>query len=269
MVLDFQFNWSTLWVVVALYVITGLFGMSLSYHRNLSHKSFKLSKWLEYLFAYCGVLALEGNPIDWVSMHRYHHQVADTEQDPQRLDQRFLWLSNYYASTKRVDTRYFVIFQEMEKNILLMVRKQVRRDNVRDLEKQIFYKFIHKTYLLHPISLAMLLYVVGGMPFLIWGMGVRTVIVLHTTLLVNSICHRSGKQQWKTHDLSINNGWMSLVTFGESWHNNHHAFPYSARHGFEWWEIDIGWYVIRFLRAIGVATNVKLPPHKATHKQEL
>lgn len=103
-------------------------------------------------------------------MHRYHHQVADTEKDPQRLDQRFLWLSNYYASTKRVDTRYFVIFQEMEKNILLMVRKQVRRDNVRDLEKQIFYKFIHKTYLLHPISLAMLLYVVGGMPFLIWGM---------------------------------------------------------------------------------------------------
>ncbi|CAK9329452.1 unnamed protein product [Citrullus colocynthis] len=157
----------------------------------------------------------------------------------------------------------------MEKNILLMVRKQVRRDNVWDLEKQIFYKFIHKTYLLHPISLAMLLYVVGGMPFLIWGMGVRTVIVLHATLLVNSICHRSGRQQWKTRDLSINNGWMSLVTFGESWHNNHHAFPYSARHGFEWWQIDLSWYVIRFLQAIEVATNVKLPPHKATHKQEL
>ncbi|XP_038879870.1 palmitoyl-monogalactosyldiacylglycerol delta-7 desaturase, chloroplastic-like [Benincasa hispida] len=266
----FQFNWSALWVATMLYFISGLFGLSLSYHRNLAHRSFKLPKWLEYLFAYCGVQALEGNPIDWVSMHRYHHEVADTDKDPQRFDQRFSWFPNYYASTKRVNRpRYFVIFQEIEKNIFLMVRKQVRRDNVRDLEKQIFYKFIHKTYLLHPIALAILLYVVGGMPFLIWGMGVRNVVVLHTTLMVNSICHGSGKQQWKTRDLSLNVGWVSLISFGESWHNNHHAFPYSARHGFKWWQIDFSWYVINFLQVIGVATNVKLAPHKAIHKQKL
>ncbi|KAL0559561.1 hypothetical protein IC582_004176 [Cucumis melo] len=91
--------------------------------------------------------------------------------------------------------------------------------------------------------------------------------VLHTSFLVNSICHRWGKQQWKTRDLSLNNGWMSLVSFGESWHNNHHAFPYSARHGFEWWQIDFSWYAINFLQAIGVATNVKLPPPKVIHNQ--
>lgn len=105
-----------------------------------------------------------------MSTHRYYHQVADTNKDPQRLEQRFLLLSNYYGSNKRVNSRYFAIFKEIEKNVFLMVRKKVRRDNVEDLEKQSFYKFIHKTYIIHPIALAILLYAVGGMPFLIWGM---------------------------------------------------------------------------------------------------
>ncbi|KAI3506331.1 hypothetical protein L1887_28688 [Cichorium endivia] len=90
-------------------------------------------------------------------------------------------------------------------------------------------------------------------------MGVRLVLVYHLTFMVNSICHIWGNQAWNTGDLSKNNWWVALLVFGEGWHNNHHAFEYSARHGLEWWQIDVTWYIIRSLEAIGLATNVKVP----------
>ncbi|KAK7831697.1 palmitoyl-monogalactosyldiacylglycerol delta-7 desaturase [Quercus suber] len=191
----FQFHWRALLVAVALYVVTGLFGITLSFHRNLSHRSFKVPKWLEYFFAYCGVQALQcGGP-----------------------------------------------------------------NNVGDLKKQPFYRFLEKTYVIHPIALGALLYGLGGFPFLVWGMGVRVVWVYHITWLINSACHVWGKQLWKTGDLSRNNGWVALLSFGEGWHNNHHAFEYSARHGLEWWELDMTWYVVKLLQAIRLATDVKVP----------
>ncbi|KAL0354805.1 UNVERIFIED_CONTAM: Palmitoyl-monogalactosyldiacylglycerol delta-7 desaturase, chloroplastic [Sesamum radiatum] len=191
----FTFNWGAFWVAVGLYVITGLLGITLSFHRNLSHRSFKLPKWLEYLFAYCGVQAL---------------QCGES-------------------------------------------------NNVGDLEKQPFYKFLQTTYIIHPLALGALLYAVGGFPYIVWGMGVRIVWVYHITWLVNSACHVWGKQTWNTGDLSRNNWWVAMLAFGEGWHNNHHAFEYSARHGLEWWQIDMTWYVVRLLQAIGLATDVKLP----------
>ncbi|KAJ4845520.1 hypothetical protein Tsubulata_013042 [Turnera subulata] len=199
----FYVNWGAFWVAFGLYVVTGLLGITLSFHRNLSHRSFKLPKWLEYSFAYCGVLALQcGGP-----------------------------------------------------------------SNVGDLEKQPFYQFVKSTYILHPLALAVLLYAAGGFPFLVWGMGVRTVWVFHITWLVNSACHVWGKQTWNTGDLSRNNWWVALLAFGEGWHNNHHAFEYSARHGLEWWQLDMTWYVVRFLQAIGLATDVKLPTE--VHRQRM
>ncbi|XP_022144458.1 palmitoyl-monogalactosyldiacylglycerol delta-7 desaturase, chloroplastic-like [Momordica charantia] len=260
----FHFNWGAFFVAFALYFITGLFGLSISYHRNLSHKSFKLPKWFEYLLAYCGLHALQGDPIDWVSTHRYHHQFVDTERDPDSPTQGLLfsyitWAFDSYALTKKVCPKYFSDFEEEERGIFVMARKHGRPNNVGDLEKQAFYRFIHKTYLLHVIALAVILYVVGGIPFLIWGTFVRTVMLLHSTFMVSSICHKWGHQQWGNTGLSKNNWWMTFISFGENWHNNHHAFEYSARIGFEWWQIDFGWYIILFLKTIGVATDVKLP----------
>lgn len=269
----FYFDWSAFWVAFALHHITGLFGISVSYHRNLSHRSFNLPKFLEYLLAYCGVHALQGDPIGWVSTHRSHHQFVDTERDPHSPIQGFLfsymtWTfdSNSYAK-KVCSDKSLNDFEEIGENNFLCVRKYGRANNVGDLEKQTFYRFIHKTYLLHPIILAILLFHVGGIPFLIWGMGVRIVTIQHLTFMVNSVCHTWGKQPWKTNNLSTNNWLVGLFAFGEGWHNNHHAFEYSARFGLEWWQIDFGWYVIMFLEAIGVATNVKQPSQ--THKQRL
>ncbi|KDP37076.1 hypothetical protein JCGZ_06132 [Jatropha curcas] len=238
----FYFNWSAFWVAFGLYCVTGLLGITLSFHRNLSHRSFKLPKWLEYLFAYCGVQAFQGNPIDWVSTHRYHHQFCDSERDPHSPVEGF-WYSHISW-----------MFDSSS-----IIERCGGQTNVGDLEKQPFYKFIQNTYILHPIALGVLLYAIGGFPYLVWGMGVRIIWVFHITWLVNSACHVWGKQAWNTGDLSRNNWWVALLAFGEGWHNNHHAFEYSARHGLEWWQIDMTWYVVRFLQAIGLATDVKIP----------
>ncbi|KAF9615607.1 hypothetical protein IFM89_024703 [Coptis chinensis] len=238
----FTFSWPAFSVALLLYVITGLFGITLSFHRNLSHRSFKLPKWLEYLFAYCGAQALQGHPIDWVSTHRYHHQFCDSERDPHSPLEGF-WFSHM---SWFFDTRS-------------LAEKCGEPNNVSDLQKQPFYKFLERTYIFHPIALAVLLYVLGGFPFLVWGMAVRIVWVYHITWLVNSACHVWGSQSWNTGDLSRNNWWVALLAFGEGWHNNHHAFEFSARHGLEWWELDVTWYTVKFLEAIGLATDVKLP----------
>ncbi|CAN4088511.1 unnamed protein product [Withania somnifera] len=246
----FSFNWAALGIAFGLYVITGLLGITLSFHRNLSHRSFKLPKWLEYCFAYCGVQALQGNPIDWVSTHRYHHQFCDSEKDPHSPIEGF-WFSHM---SWMFDTN-------------TITERTGKPNNVGDLEKQGFYQFVRDTYLIHPVALAAMLYAMGGFPFIVWGMGVRIVWVYHITWLVNSACHVWGKQAWNTGDLSRNNWWVALLAFGEGWHNNHHAFEYSARHGLEWWQLDMTWYVVRFLQAIGLATDVKLPTE--THKKRL
>ncbi|KAF8011712.1 hypothetical protein BT93_J2099 [Corymbia citriodora subsp. variegata] len=140
-----------------------------------------------------------------------------------------------------------------------IVQKCGKLNNVGDLQKQPFYRFLQSTYHAHPIALAVLLYVLGGVPFLVWGMGVRIVWFYHITWLVNSVCHVWGKQAWNAGDLSRNNWWVAILTFGEGWHNNHHAFEYSARHGLEWWQLDMTWYVVRLLQVLGLATDVKLP----------
>uniref|UniRef100_A0A9I9EF31 Uncharacterized protein n=1 Tax=Cucumis melo TaxID=3656 RepID=A0A9I9EF31_CUCME len=135
----------------------------------------------------------KGNPINWVSTHRYHHQFVDTEQDPHTPIHGF-WFG------------YIIwILEEKDGSIAGMNRKHRKLDNASDLEKQIFYRFIRKTYLLHPIALAIILYVIGGFPFFIWGTCVRTVMLLHSTFMVNSFCHMWGNQPWKTNDFSANN----------------------------------------------------------------
>nr|XP_043626203.1 palmitoyl-monogalactosyldiacylglycerol delta-7 desaturase, chloroplastic-like [Erigeron canadensis] len=246
----FTFSWAALSVAFGLYVVTGLLGITLSFHRNLSHRSFRLPKWLEYTFAYCGLHALQGHPIHWVSTHRYHHQFVDSERDPHSPIRGF-WYShmNWLFDTDDI------------------MKRCGEPNNVGDLEKQPFYRFLRTTYVIHPVALALLLYTLGGFPFIVWGMGVRLVWFYHITWLVNSVCHIWGKQAWDTGDLSRNNWWVGILAFGEGWHNNHHAFEYSARHGLEWWEIDMTWYMISLLDIFGVATHVKLP--NPTHIQRM
>ncbi|KAI3875760.1 hypothetical protein MKX03_023683 [Papaver bracteatum] len=238
----FYFTWNAFWVAVILYLVTLNLGLSLSYHRNLTHKSLKLKKPLEYLFAYIGLHCAQGDPMFWVSNHRYHHQFTDSVKDPHSPVEGF-WFSH--------------IGWALHNNYL---REKVgKSNNVMDLKKQAYYRFLRRTHLLHLLGLALLLYVFGGLPHLIWGMGVRIAAVQHSTFIVNSLCHTWGERPWNTEDLSKNNWVVGLLGFGEGWHNNHHAFQFSARVGLEWWQLDIPWYIIKLLEHLGLATNVKVP----------
>eukprot|EP00899_Mesostigma_viride_P025796 jgi/Mesvir1/6400/Mv19495-RA.1 len=241
------FSASSFGCFVVLYVITGMFGITLSYHRQLSHKSFKTPKWLEYVFAYCGVQAIQGDPIEWVSSHRIHHAACDTLSDLHTPYEGFWWSHmGWLLEDKAIEAR-----------------TGGTRKNVGDMANDPFYKFIAATYPLHPIGLALVLYALGGFPWVIWGMCVRTCWVYHITWFVNSATHVWGKQVWNTGDLSRNNWWVGLLAFGEGWHNNHHAFEYSARHGLEWWQFDMTWLTICLLEKLGLAKDIKLPSEAA------
>ncbi|XP_076882491.1 palmitoyl-monogalactosyldiacylglycerol delta-7 desaturase, chloroplastic-like [Bidens hawaiensis] len=236
------FCWDAFWVAVMLYLLTGILGITMCYHRLLAHHSLKLPKWLEYTCAYLGVQAIQRDPIYWVSIHRYHHQYVDSEKDPHTPTYGF-WFSHMGWL---FDSGY-------------IMEKYQERKNVEDLKNQAFYRFIKRTYMWHIFGFGALIYAWGGFPYLVWIMGVRNTWGYHVTFLVNSACHIWGKRVWNTGDLSRNNWWVALITFGEGWHNNHHAFEFSARHGLEWWQIDMCWYMICFLKSVGLATNVKLP----------
>ncbi|CAN0928098.1 Palmitoyl-monogalactosyldiacylglycerol delta-7 desaturase, chloroplastic [Linum grandiflorum] len=200
-------------------------------------------------FSACCLINIQGDPIFWVSNHRFHHQYSDTRKDPHSPVLGFwyshmCWIFNSGSIKEKIG----------------------KRDNVSDLENQAFYRWIRYTYSLHAIGLAILLYAIGGFPYIVYGMGFRVVIAYHATWLVNSAGHTWGTRLWKTNDLSRNNWWVAIMTFGEGWHNNHHAFNYSAKHGLEWWQIDVTWYLIKFLESLGLAYDVKLPSLAQMHK---
>ncbi|KFK42957.1 hypothetical protein AALP_AA1G061000 [Arabis alpina] len=244
----FHYNLGALRLSIVLYIVNGL-SITFSYHRNLAHQSFKLPKWLEYLFAYSALLALQGDPIDWVSIHRFHHKYTDSDRDPHSPIEGF-WFSHILWI---FDTDY-------------IRAKCGRRNNVMDLKGQWFYRFLQNTQGLHITLFCTILYCYGGLPYLTWVVGVGGTIRYHGTWLINSACHIWGSQVWKTNDTSRNIWWLSIYTLGESWHNNHHAFESSAKHGLEWWQIDLAWYFIRLFEALGLATEVKLPSQPKKQK---
>ncbi|CAG9464313.1 unnamed protein product [Pedinophyceae sp. YPF-701] len=236
------FSWNMVWLFAATYFITGCLGITLTYHRLLAHKSFSLPKPLEYVLAYCGALAVQGDPLEWASTHRYHHLHTDTPLDPHSTYEGFWWshmgwLLDDKATRERV----------------------ADRSNSNDLLRQPFYTWLEKTYAWHIVGMFAALLAFGGFPALIWGGCLRVVWVYHITWFVNSATHAWGKQSYLTGDQARNNWWVGILAWGEGWHNNHHAFEYSARHGLEWWQLDITWLVIRGLQAVGLAKNVKLP----------
>jgi stearoyl-CoA desaturase (delta-9 desaturase) len=237
------FHWSALVVMVVLYYTTGAWGICLGYHRLLTHRSLKLAKPLEYATAILGTLALQGGPIDWIATHRAHHAHTDKEGDPHDIHRGLLW-SHFEWLYKPNDA-------------MLSPAEQLRL--APDLAGDRFYQFLEKTYLLWTILLGVALLAIGGWSWLIWGIFVRIVITYHITWLVNSAAHHSGYQSFRTGDKSTNNWLVAFLAWGEGWHNNHHAFPFSARHGLRWFEIDATWWTIKVLSWMRLARDIKLP----------
>ena len=238
----FYFTWPAFFTALGLYWISLSLGIGMGYHRLLTHGSFKAPKAIEYFLTLCGTLALEGGPISWVATHRIHHQFSDKDGDPHTpLDGK--WWSH-------------IIWTLVGDSTHSQTAECARY--APDLCKDRFLVFISKYNYVPVILLAVLLLVVGGWPFVLWGVFLRLTLGLHATWMVNSLTHFWGQRRFATRDNSRNNWLVAILSFGEGWHNNHHAHPTSARHGLAWYEIDMSWMAIRCLQFLRLVKSVQV-----------
>ena len=238
----FCFSWSALAVAVVFYVVAINVGIGMGYHRLLTHRGYKVPKWIEYTMAVCATLSLEGGPIVWVATHRVHHQNTDVLGDPHSPHEGGWWS---HAG--------WIIYGAGAAGEPGMLAKYAP-----DLAKDRFYVWLTRFHWVPLVVLALVLLAVGGWPWVLWGIFLRVTVGLHATWLVNSATHMWGSKRFATKDDSRNNWWVALLTGGEGWHNNHHAHPVSARHGLAWYEFDVNYYGIWMLEKIGLAKKVQI-----------
>jgi fatty-acid desaturase len=251
----FYFSWSAVGIaLVLLWVGSGL-GITLCYHRLLTHRSFTVPKWLEYALTICGCLNWQGGPIQWVGGHRLHHRDSDQPGDPHSpVVDGFAWSHIMWVLYKDNET-----YKPAEA--------------AKDLARDPGLVFINKWFYVPQFILAGLLFGVGyyvggtnlGLSWVVWGICVRTVVAYHGTWFVNSAAHTWGYRNFETTDGSRNSWWVAALSFGEGWHNNHHAFQRSAAHGLRWYELDVTYMTIRLLSILGLAKNVVLPEPEQLH----
>lgn len=238
----FYFDWKSVIVAAVLYWTCVGWGIGMGYHRLLTHRSYRVPKPLEYFFAICGTLTLEGGPIFWVATHRLHHQRSDQPGDPHSPKDGPWWAHVGW-----------IIFGESKHNATEMMSKYAP-----DLGRDPFYRWLNTYHYVPLVIMGLVLLGFGGLSMFLWGICTRVVLGLHATWLVNSATHLWGKRRFRTRDDSRNNWWVALLTFGEGWHNNHHAHPASARHGLTALELDLTWLQIRLLEWLGIAKKVQV-----------
>jgi fatty-acid desaturase len=238
-----------------LYWVAGMLGIGMGYHRLLTHRGYKTPKWVEYFLTFCGTLALEGGPIFWVATHRIHHQYSDKEGDPHSPREGTYWAHMGWIFT----------------GAAMHHDTQVLRRYVPDLSKDRVHVWLTTWHWVPQVVVGLMLLAYGGIPYVLWGTFFRVTAGLHATWLVNSATHKWGQRRFKTRDDSTNNWLVAMITWGEGWHNNHHAHPVSARHGLAWYEIDLNYYGIKTLELLGLATDIrvaKLPQKQhAAHEE--
>jgi stearoyl-CoA desaturase (delta-9 desaturase) len=238
----FNFTWSGLAVFAVTYYVSLAWGIGMSYHRLLTHRSYKTPKVIEYFLTICATLALEGGPLFWVATHRQHHQHSDADPDPHTPRHGGFWAHMGW-----------ILFGNLEHNDVVRTAKYAP-----DLAKDPSHRWISKYHWVPLTTLGLVLLAIGGWNWVLWGVFLRTTVGLHVTWLVNSGTHLWGSRRFATRDDSRNNWWVAILSFGEGWHNNHHAHPTSAAHGLAWYEVDLTYWHIRALQALGLASDVKM-----------
>jgi stearoyl-CoA desaturase (delta-9 desaturase) len=238
------FTWTGLGAAVLLWWVAGSLGIGLAYHRLLTHRGYRVPKPLEYLLTVCGMLASEGGAISWVAMHRMHHTLSDREGKDLHTPKDGFWWSHIGWILCKVGYDY----------------REIERRHAPELVADPVHRVLNRLHILPNVLVGLALFAWGGWSLVVWGVFVRLLVVLHTTWFVNSASHTWGYRTYDTPEGSTNLWWVGLLAWGEGWHNNHHAFQRSARHGHEWWEVDLNWMAIRTLMALGLATEVQLLP---------
>lgn len=241
------FSWSGFFIFIGLVWLTGAIGITLCYHRLLTHRSFRTPKWLEYLLTIIGTLAWQGGPVQWVGVHRLHHKHSDEEADPHTPKHGFTWAHMLWCMHRGV------------------TGDRSPQSAALDLYRDPVLRWIDRLFWIPQFGLAAVLFFLGqwagglGWSWLIWGVCVRVVFVYHGTWFVNSASHTWGYRNFKTTDNSTNLWWVALLGFGEGWHNNHHAHQRSAAHGLRWFEFDLTYWTIRLMALLGLARDIVLP----------
>jgi len=238
----FMLSWKVVPITLLLWWISGSLGIGMGFHRLLTHRGYKVPKAVEYLLTFCGLLALEGGAINWVVTHRIHHAHTDEAGDPH---------------TPR-DGRWWAHMGWILRGTAQQHEDSVLQRYAPDLMKDPVHRFMNNFYYVPLILSGIALFALGGWSFLFVGVFLRVTIGLHFTWLVNSATHLWGTRRFQTTDDSTNSWWVALLSFGEGWHNNHHAHPRAAKHGLTWYEIDFNWYGIRALELLGLAKGIRL-----------
>jgi stearoyl-CoA desaturase (delta-9 desaturase) len=246
------FSWTNLLVALGLHWMAVGFGISLGYHRLHTHRGFKTSKAFEYFLAVCGSMTLEGGPLFWVATHRQHHQLSDHEGDPHSPRDGGFWAHMGW-----------ILFGDTHHNNTELMSKYAP-----DLARDPFYRWLNSYHWVPLTTVGVVLLAFGGWPLVLWGIFLRVIVGLHATWLVNSATHMWGTRRFATRDDSRNSWWVALLTFGEGWHNNHHAHPVSARHGLAWYEFDISWITLKLLNAVGIVRDLKVAKVRSAEPEE-
>ncbi|MEY3411297.1 MAG: hypothetical protein RL593_873 [Pseudomonadota bacterium] len=231
-----------------------MFAITGFYHRYFAHKAFKTSRFVQFIFAFLAASSAQRGPLWWASHHRHHHANSDKPEDSHSPVQRgFFWSHiSWFLTNKNFNSK---------------------NERVKDLLVYPELKFLDRFDVIAPLFLAASLYALGaaleiyaphlqtsGLQLLVWGFVISTVVLYHMTFTVNSLAHVWGKRRFNTSDQSRNNSLIALLTLGEGWHNNHHHFPSAARQGFYWWEIDLTYYGLKILSALGLIWDLRKVP---------
>jgi stearoyl-CoA desaturase (delta-9 desaturase) len=259
-------HWSDIAVFVICYLLTG-FGVTIGFHRHLTHRAFKAKPWVRGTLAALGSAAIEGPVISWVADHRKHHAFADVEGDPH---------SPHVDHGHGLKGALRGLFHAHVGWLFIHTHRGNKQRYAPDLMDDPLIRWIDRTFVLWVIAGLIVPFILGGLiggsleaalTGLLWGGAVRMLVVHHVTYSINSLCHFFGRQAFDTGDESRNLAWLSFFTFGEAWHNNHHAFPTSFEHGMRRWQFDPSRYVIRGLEKMGLVWDVvRISPDRQARK---
>jgi stearoyl-CoA desaturase (delta-9 desaturase) len=259
-------HWSDIAVFLICYALTG-FGVTIGFHRHLTHRAFKAKRWLRGTLAILGSAAIEGPVISWVADHRKHHAFADVEGDPH---------SPHVDHGHGLKGALRGLFHAHVGWLFIHTQRGNKERYAPDLIKDPLISWVDRTFVLWVLTGLAVPFLLGGLigrsweaalTGLLWGGAVRMLVVHHVTYSINSLCHFFGRQAFDTGDESRNLAWLAPLTFGEAWHNNHHAFPTSFEHGMRRWQFDPSRYVIRGLEKMGLVWDVvRISPDRQARK---
>src|SRR6478735_2299512 len=259
------------WIVCAFLYFFRMFWITGGYHRYFAHKSYKTSRWFQFVIAFMAQTSAQKGALWWAAHHRHHHRYSDTPADPHSMKIYGFWYSHVG----------WIVGPDF---------KETDYKTIGDYAKYPELVWLNKHYLVPPIILAITVMALGGIvnggsilamftaagfSSLFIGFFLSTVILYHGTFSINSIMHKFGKQRYETGEESKNSLWLALITLGEGWHNNHHYYETASRQGFFWWEVDITWYILKMMSWLGLIWDLKgVPKHvkyskNKQHAQEL